>query len=356
MWNCADEQLTHADDEVRSLELCRSSEVDVVVASHALEWDGLGSFIASLEPTIFHFIGHGTTRGEIEVNEGRRTVARSISSVLEVVRAASPALEGVYLSGCHTSVPGPEVLELVAPSGGWVVGTSDAVEDDVASMFTQKFYEHLLDPNVDASAAFGLAKAYVEADLGDAIPHSVWMALSSMPSVDAMARTVLSALRNVFDRSAMQVSMRNEFSFDELDQALQDMSHALGTGQVLSRRNNALIAPVSFPIEWLYEPRLAGFVSEARAGISTIRRTLDVLRQGARGDRVYGNVLNFDNSASQAEWMQRVNKVDMARNKIIKAMNKLLHGSGTPILRQIPLSFSKQTIESAPKSPVRPRR
>lgn len=345
VWNCADEQMSYADQEVRSLESHRSGEVDVVVAGHALEWDGLGGFIASVKPTIFHFIGHGTPRGELIVNEGHSTVARSIESVLAVVRAASPGLEGVYLSGCYTSVTGPEPLEILAPTDGWVVGTSDAVDDDVATMFTLKFYEHLFNSNVDVRTAFRLAKAYLKADLGDNTPHSVWMTLSSMPPVDTMAQTAFTALRGVFDRSAMQVPMHGEFSIAELDHALQDISHALGTGEVRSRRSGAPIAPASFPVEWLHEPRIADFVSEARDGISTVRRSLDVLQQGAGSeDRVIGNVLNFDQSVSRAEWMRRVNKVDRGRNKIINAVNKLLNNSRVPPLNSIPLSFSRQTI------------
>lgn len=121
---------------MQSLQSYRSSEVDVVVAGHALDWDQLGGLIASVKPTIFHFIGHGTKHGELVINEGRNNVARSIASVLRVVRAASPALEGVYLSGYHTSVPGPEPLEFLAPTSGGLVGTSDAVEDDVAMLFS----------------------------------------------------------------------------------------------------------------------------------------------------------------------------------------------------------------------------
>jgi hypothetical protein len=211
-----------------------------------------------------------------------------------------------------------------------------------------KFYQHLIGSTVDVRTAFHLAKAYLEADLGDHTPHSVWMTLSSMPPVDTMAQTVFTALRGVFDRSAFQVPMHNEFSIAELDHALQDISHALGTGEVRSRRSGAPIAPVSFPVEWLHEPRIADFVSEARRGIATVRRSLDVLRQGAGTEgRVIGNVLNFDQSVSRAEWMRGVNKVDRGRNKIIKAVNKLLNSSQVPPLREISMSFSRQTVARA---------
>lgn len=361
VWNCADENMSYADQEVQSIESHRSGKVDVVVVGRALKWDKLGDFIASVKPTIFHFIGHGTPRGELIVNEETGTAARSIESVLKVVRAASTTLEGVYLSGCYTSVTGPEPLEILAPSGGWVVGTSDAVDDEVATMFTRKFYEHLFASNLDVKNVFSLAKAYLGADVGDT-PHRMWMALSSMPPVDTMAQTIFTSLRGVFDRGAMQVPMRNEFSIAELDHALQDISHALGTGELLARRTPGPIARVSFPAVWLYEPRIADFVSEARRSIATLRLSLDMLQKGAGGeDRVIGNMLNFDPSVSRAIWMRRVNKVDDGRNKIIKAVNKLLNSSQVTPLERIPMSFSRRVItrtdadeQAAPQALVRP--
>lgn len=110
VWNCADEQLSLAKQEVPSFEHHRSREVDVVAAAQALAGDDLGKLIASVKSTIFHFIGHGRPRGELVVNEGRNTVARPIAAVLKVVRAASSDLEGECLSGCYSSVPGPESL------------------------------------------------------------------------------------------------------------------------------------------------------------------------------------------------------------------------------------------------------
>lgn len=351
VWNCADGQMACAGQEVQGLESHRTDDVDVVVAGHSIDWDRLGGFIASVKPTIFHFIGHGTPRGELKVNEGRGTVERSIESVLKVVRAASPALEGVYLSGCHTAVTGPEPLEILAPADGWVVGTSDTVDDDVATAFTLKFYQHLFAPDVDVRKAFRLAKAYVEADSGDDTPHSFWMTLSSMPPVDTMTQTVFTALRLVFERSAMQVSMRQEVSMDELDEALQDISHALGTGEVLSRRHGVSIDSVSFPAEWLLDPHIGDFARDARSAIAAVRRSLAVLRQGAGGQvRVFGNVLNFDESMSPAKWMRTVNGVDRGRNKIIKGVNELLSNSEEPPLTSIPVSFSRQQIKRAEQS------
>lgn len=348
VWNCADEQMSYAGQEVQSIESHRGGDVDVVTAGRGIDWDGLAKFIAAVDPEVFHFIGHGTRSGELVVNEAGGTVERSIESVLKVVRAASPALEGVYLSGCYTSATGPEPLEHLAPTAGWVIGTSAAVDDDIAAEFTRRFYEHFVALDFDVVKAFNIAKEYLGADLGDETPHGVWMTVSSMPPVDAMGRTVFTALRNIFSRPAMHVPMRHEASIGELDDALQDISHALGTGEARSRRTGALIQSAYFPVEWLYEPRISKFVRVAGAAIASIRRDLAVLSQGAGGqDRVFGNVLNFDQSVSPAEWMRRINQVDRGRNKIIRAMNDLLRGSGVPNVDPIRISFSSQDIKGA---------
>lgn len=61
-------------------------------------------------------------------------------------------------------------------------------------------------------------------------------------------------------------------------------------------------------------------------------------------------MLNFDGVASQAGWVQRVNEVDAARNRIIRAANKLLAGPGEPLLREIEPPFTKQEIQSSAQS------
>lgn len=351
VWNCGGDSLPQAQAEVDSLESLRSEQLDVVVAGRSLKWDGLGALLASLKTTIFHFIGHGTASGELEVNEGNGTVSRPIESVLEVVRAASPRLEGVYLSGCYTSTTGPEPLEVLAPTSGWVVGTTESVDDDVAALFAPKFYESLFASSMDARVAFNVATAYSKADFGVESPHAVWLTVSSLPPVDTMAQTVYTAVHGIFNRQAMQVPMRCEFSFDELNDAINDIAHALGTGEVLSRRSGLPIRAASFPVQWLHDPEMNEFVNLARRQVNKARRALAVLKGGATGsDRVFGNVLNFDDTKSSAEWMKQVNKVDHARNAIIAALNDLIRDSSVPELDPIEISFSRVEIGATSKT------
>lgn len=350
VWNCGDGSLPQAQVEVQRLESLNFDQLEVVVAGRSLKWDDLGTFLGTVNASMFHFIGHGTARGELEVNEGIGTVGRPIESVLEVVRAASPELEGVYLSGCYTSATGPEPLEVLAPTGGWVVGTTDSVDDDVAALFAPKFYELLFASSMDLKVAFNTAKAYSKADFGVDSPHTVWLTVSSLPPVDTMVRNVCTVVHGVFNRQAMQASMRQEFSFDELDDAFNGITHALGTGEVLARRTGLPIKPASFPAQWLYDPQINEFVRLARRKVTEARRALSVLKNGANGsDRVFGNVLNFDDTKSPAEWMKQVNKVDHVRNTIIDALNNLVRDSAVPALDPIDPSFSRTEIAAVSK-------
>lgn len=348
VWNCADATLGYALDEVAGIERLRSADVDVVAAGGSVEWVNLSQFLGVVKPTVFHFIGHGRKDGTLCVNEGANSVWRSIESVLELVRAASPSIQGVFLSGCFTSSIGPASLEVLAPSGGWVVGTSSRVDDDLAAEFAVRFYDHLYGASSDVSTALDVAKAYIKADLQEDPPYDVWMTVSSLPPVDAMARTVSTALRTVLMRSAMQTPMRYEVSIDALDVAMQDIAHALGTGQILNRRTRQPIDTASFPAEWLHDPVITKFVRQVQASFAEIRRDLRVLRAGASGhDQIIGNMLNFDDSVSRATWMKRVNSMDRGRNKIIRATNELMAQSGLPPLPTIEASFSRKEIAAA---------
>jgi hypothetical protein len=140
--------------------------------------------------------------------------------------------------------------------------------------------------------------------------------------------------------------MRYEVSMQELDAALQDVGSALTTGQVISRQDRAVIG--TFPREWLQDPEIEKFVTSATRGLAATRRALAVLKEGAPGyDRVYGNVLNFDKTVAEDEWMRRVNKVDQTRNLILKAANALFVRHNVQRLQRIDLSFSAKEIKGA---------
>lgn len=346
VWDCSDGDLRYADQEVAKLLALRSNDCGVVAVGREIEWADLAGFAASVKPTIFHFIGHGDALGQLEVREEGSTFGRPAKDVIRVVREASSGLEGVYLSACFSAKTGPELLNSLPTAGGWAIGTTSKVDDDLAAVFTEKFYHHLLGSAATPEEAYRVAHAYTDADWPDEVPHSVWFARSPLPTVDTMARDINSAIRDIFNRSAFMTRMRHEVSLQELDTALQHVGRALTTGQVMSRQDRAVID--TLPPEWLQDPEVKKFVVSATRGLAATRRAVAVLKDGASGtDRVYGNVLNFDKTVAEDEWMRRVNKVDQTRNLILKAANALFTRHNVQPLPRIALSFSRTDIQKA---------
>ncbi|KLL95664.1 hypothetical protein NJ76_23900 [Rhodococcus sp. IITR03] len=221
----------------------------------------------------------------------------------------------------------------------------EEVDDELAAHFSEKYYDHLIGSAASPQKAYDVANAYAVADWGNEVPHAAWFVLSPLPAVDQMAQTICSALRGIFNRAAFTDSMKDEMSLKDLDDALQDVSHALGTGQVLSRRDRTVITPASFPSEWLQDPTIQRFVTSALRGVTDTRRALAVLREGIQGDRVIGNAFNFNQAVAQDEWMKRVDGVDRARNRILRAINTHLVRNDIPRLSLIPLSYGPAEIK-----------
>lgn len=347
VWDCSDGDLRYAEQEVAKLLALRSNECGVVAVGRELEWADLAGFAASVKPTIFHFIGHGDELGQLEVREEGSTFGRPAKDVIRVVREVSSGLEGVYLSACFSAKTGPELLNSLPTAGGWAIGTTSKVDDDLAAVFTEKFYHHLLGAQATPEEAYRVAHAYTEADWPDEVSHSAWFARSPLPTVDAMARDINSAIRDIFNRSAFMTSMRREVSMQELDTALQQVGNALTTGRVMSRLEGAVIHKI--PLEWLQDPEIQKFIQSATRGLAATRRAVAVLKAGADPgtDCVYGNVLNFDQTVPEDEWMRRVNAVDHARNRILEAANELFVRHNVHRLDRIPTSFSGADMKQA---------
>lgn len=350
VWDCSEDDLGYASQEVEKLLALHSEDCRVVYAGRELEWDRLATFAAGVRPTIFHFIGHGDAQGQIKVREGGGWFWRPAEGAIKVIRAASSTLEGVYLNACFSGTTGPELLEPLLPTGGWAIGTTSAIDDDLAAVFAENFYRHLRGESASPEKAYKIARAYAEADwtMPNEVSHSAWFSQSPFPPVSEMAQDVNRRIRAIFSRPAFTTRMRDDASMQELDDALQDVSHALGTGEVLSRRHQTVIQSASFPPEWLEAPEIQSFLVDATRGLIKARSDLAVLKAGSPSeDRIIGNVLNFDSNVPEHEWMLRVNKVDRARNQILEAANKLFVRRGVDALRPIDSSFSRADISAA---------
>lgn len=346
MWNCADDDLEEqANDEIERLEGLRSDDFDVTVAGRSVGWHGLSHIAIAVQPTIFHFIGHGDNKGNISAREeGDDFIYRSGAEVIRTVRKASSGLEGVFLSACYSAKTGPDLLRPLPTVGGWAIGTSSGIRGDEAADFSKTFYEHLVKALVSPKKAFEIAAAYADADYPEPL-HRAWFSRSSLPLLSEMARDIYTALQDIFDRDSFRVSLRNEVSMQELDVALQDIALALKTGQVMSRQDRVPIPNISFPAEWLSsDPKILNFVKIAKRGITDTRRELQTVMKGSPDDRIFGDVSNLNPTTPAHEWKRTMNEVDRARNRILKAASNLIAHANLDRFPSIPLSFSQAEI------------
>lgn len=346
VWNCANADLEkHANEETEHLLGLRSENFDVVVAGPAIGWRGLAHFAIGMKPTIFHFIGHGDDKGNLSAREeGHDFMLRRGAEVIRVVRAASPGLEGVFLSACYSAKTGPDLLRPLPTVGGWAIGTTSGIQGDEAAAFSKTFYDHLVKPPVSPRTAFDIAAAYADAEYPKPL-HRAWFSRSSLPYLDQMASDIYTALKDIFDRDSFRVSLRGEASMEDLNVALQDIAHALETGEVKSRHNRAVIPHISFPKEWLSaDPHIQHFVRIAQRGINATRKELLTVMDGTRDARIFGDVSNLDSDTPAHEWMKKMNNVDRTRNRILKAASNLIAHANLDPFPSIPDSFSKAEI------------
>ncbi|WP_083403562.1 CHAT domain-containing protein [Curtobacterium sp. MCBA15_001] len=344
VWDRSTEDLGFAEIEVKSIRALHGGSTEVVEVPSSVDWEDLGAFVGSVKPTVFHFIGHGSANGSLALSEDLR---RSSSDLIRLVRAAYSGLRGVFLSGCFTANPGPELLAELTPAGGWLVGTTAAVEDELAAQYAGHFYRQLLNVNADPARADQVASAYVVSDWVELPPHRVWVSHSNLPPVSQMAQDIHIALRQILDRPAFKIEMRQEFSLQQVLDALDDVSHALGTGQVRSRRWRTVVDPASFPPEWLQDRAIQKFVGSAHRAIVNVRHALADLDGFLNGADNVGNVVAQLTDKELTAVMELSNKIDHSRNVILKEVNRLLVSRQVLPLPPIPLSFSAQELAAA---------
>lgn len=346
VWNCADDELKeHAKEEIEHLEGLSSDDFEVTVARRSVKWTDIADYAKAMQPTIFHFIGHGDNEGNLSTREEDGAyLYRSGTDVIRAIRTASPELEGVFLSACYSAKSGPDLLRPLPTAGGWAIGTSSTIRGDEAADFSETFYKFLSKDPTSPQQSFEIAAAYADADYPKPL-HKAWFSRSALPRINEMTRDIYTALKDIFDRDSFRVSLRGEVSMGELDVALQDIAHALKTGEVKSRQDRVVIPNISFPAEWLSsDPLIENFVRTARRGLTDTRRELRTVMSGSLNDRIFGDVSNLDQTTPAYEWMQRINKVDLARNRILAATNRLTAHANLNPFPEIPLSFSKTEI------------
>jgi hypothetical protein len=131
------------EEELRSLESALRSvkyrDQVILTAGHAVRPDDLVRYVRSERPTVVHFSGHGSEHGIVLRNDEGGHTAVTGASLQRFFLDRGVRL--VVLNACYTQ----EQAQLLPDSVSAVVGTTDAVGDHAARLFTVAFYRTLGD-------------------------------------------------------------------------------------------------------------------------------------------------------------------------------------------------------------------
>jgi hypothetical protein len=103
----------------------------------AVRADDLQQALLVYKPHLVHFSGHGTTTGELVLEDSNRqqlTVRRE--AILTLFTALPDNLKGVLFNSCHSH----DLAEAVTQVVDFAVGMKDAVADEAAILFASAFY------------------------------------------------------------------------------------------------------------------------------------------------------------------------------------------------------------------------
>lgn len=313
------EALPRVTDELAALDAVTELEVHVEFET---PWGELGPALLRHRPDVFHFIGHGTDRGGLLTWDGagggnRERSPDEIRTRLSAAPSGGPS--GLFLNACHSARWAPT---LIPPAGGWVVATRSEVYDDVAAMFAPAFYRHFVVPDstVEHSLRMGVAELLDEGFDADVMQHSIWTEKSLLPKPGDTAQQINQLLWTVFNRSAFRDSMIRELSFQDLDQALEDVLTALGTGRLFTRDDRSRPF-ASFDPRLLGDPQVMRFVQQAGRRVQDARLSLRSLQfEFPNTDHVVAGVCGME-PAERRRFVAMLDDVDDKRNAVLREAN-----------------------------------
>ena len=106
----------------------------------AVRPDDLQQALLVYKPHLVHFSGHGTTAGELVLEDSNRkqiTVRRE--AILTLFTALPDNLRGILFNACHSSDMAEAVIQVV----DFAIGMNNAIADEAAILFASAFYRAL---------------------------------------------------------------------------------------------------------------------------------------------------------------------------------------------------------------------
>lgn len=165
----------NSDDAVRlKLEREKNKVQDILgershfVLEHrgAIQSDELLKWLNKIQPTIFHFSGHGSHNAQLEfVTDDNRSAAVSALALAQAFKSAPPVPRVVVLNACDTESMVDELRKVVP----CVIAMSAPITDEAALKFTEGFYGALAQrSSLDVKRAFEQGCSQIQMSF----PHS----------------------------------------------------------------------------------------------------------------------------------------------------------------------------------------
>ncbi len=132
------------------------------LATHASD---LQRLLLEHQPNILHFSGHGSSRGEIILQNASGLSQPVSAQTLGELFGRQPELQGVLLNACFSA----EQAEGIAQSVPWVIGMEAAIPDEHSIAFAVSFYLALGAGN-DVEDAFESGRSQLRLEFGSEDP------------------------------------------------------------------------------------------------------------------------------------------------------------------------------------------
>ncbi len=122
------------------LQMTRHNDQFDLVSRHGISTKKIQQLLLRFEPQIVHFSGHGSNNGAlIFQNEDGLSEEATPIALESLFKIIGGTIRCVVLNACYSEIQAKDIVKYV----DCVIGMSDSIRDDAASLFASSFYQAL---------------------------------------------------------------------------------------------------------------------------------------------------------------------------------------------------------------------
>jgi len=342
------------DGEIREItykiRLSEGRELLDIESVWAVRPDDLLQYLNQYKPQIVHFSGHGSTAGEIILQDNRGNAKPVNQKALKALfLTLKDNIQIVVLNACYSTIQSQEINKVI----DYVIGMNAAIGDEAAIVFAAAFYRAIgfnrtVQEAFDQGKTALLLEGISEENTPDLLIRDGVSPCKTITNLNISSDFELFKLfRKVFDRPAFTTSCINELFIKELTEAIDDIQAAINTGKLYSR-SGRLLAEIpdkgqfqSISFQQVFD-QLPGYLTELKILTVQFENFFKTLYPSYSDlSNFYSMVRSVDRMANRQYiliFVQRMDEIDQARNTILDLLNSLLIGSNERLYPLIELS------------------